>query len=213
MAEINSAGATSRTASSLAADGLDRLRAHARVLHRAAQAEQPDAIARLRFLPELHARSDASPAMQVKRRHCLTVVAREFGFDHWPHAVQVLSGAAVQDFGRLLYPSRCNGRTHFWSASYEEARPIRARNDGYLLPYQRQCFVVTEHYVAALGLDPLDADWELMDRDWIHPPDLQARRRLYNTVIAAAIDHFAEWGPLFAPTPRQTRQTVSAGRG
>jgi len=210
MAEISSAGAPLCAPSSLSSDGLDRLKTHARVLHRAAQACQPDAIARLRFVPELQVQSGASTAMHVKRRHCLTVVAKEFGFDHWPHATQALTEAAtIKDFGKLLYPDRCGGRTHFWSASYAEAQTVRARNNGYLLAYQQQCFVVTEHYIAALGLDPLDPDWELMGRDWIHPLDPQARRRLYDKVIAFAIEHFAEWGPLFAPTPRTVRFKVA----
>jgi hypothetical protein len=193
MAEIHSATA------------LDRLRTHARVLHRAVQAQQPDAIARLRFLPELPRPGDVFSATDVKRRHCLTVVAREFGFDHWLHAVHVLTGVAVRDFGKLLYPSRCEGRTHFWSVSYADAQQVRAQDKGYLLPYQRQCFVVTEHYIKALGLDPLDPDWELIDRDWIQPREPQARQRLYGKVIAAAIEHLAEWGPLFAPTLRDVR--------
>ncbi|HET9537957.1 MAG TPA: hypothetical protein VFP43_21860 [Mesorhizobium sp.] len=65
--------------------------------------------------------------------------------------------------------------------------------------------MVTEHYINALGLDPLDPDWELIDRDWIQPREPQARQRLYGKVIATAIEHFADWGPLFAPTPRDVR--------
>ena len=163
-------------------DTIDELRARAAIFHRRVQAREPEALARLRALPEL--RDAATP--EVKRRHCLNVIAREFGFSHWRHAKQVLEGdAAVEDFGTLLNPRACHGFVNHWFAQHGEAREAHALHGGYLLPYKRHFVVVTREYVVALGLDPDDPDWGRMGHDWARPLDPAARRRLYSRLIAA----------------------------
>jgi len=155
------------------------LRAHARRLHRCIIAEEPRALARARRLPEFHERDDASIRETIRRRHCLAIVARELGFGDWPHAVAVISGERSDDFGTLLYPRGADAFWNIWSASYDEARSIRAEHGGYLLAYKRHYFIVEPGFIEALGLDPNDPDWEAMGRDWVAPRDTDARERQY----------------------------------
>ncbi len=77
-------------------------------------------------------RTVSSLSASIKRRHCLAVVARELGFQGWPHAVGVLGGTDSTDFGTLLYPDGADAHWNIWSASYAEARAIREQHGGYL---------------------------------------------------------------------------------
>lgn len=160
---------------------LENLKTHARVLHKQAARGETAALARLRGLRELRDASDDALAREVKRRHCLAVIARELGFDGWPHLVAIVSGRREDDFGTLLY---ADGHWNIWSASYEEARAIRAEHGGYLLPYKRQFVIVDRYFIETLGLDPDDADWAQIGRDFARPASLQARERLYAKLIA-----------------------------
>lgn len=126
-------------------------------------------------------------AERVQLRHCLTCVAREFGFRDWTHARHVMdSTSAVDDFGTTLVPRRGSGFLNEWFADYETAATARRRSDGYLLAYARQFLVVTREYVAALGWDPDDTDWSALGRDWVRPRDPAARRRLYGKLLAGS---------------------------
>lgn len=163
---------------------LSELKAHARILHRAAQAADPAALQRLRVLPELKRKSDAELVAELKRHKCLAAVAKRLGFTSWVHATLVLGDeAAPEDFGSLLYPDHCTGHWNIWSAAYDEAQTIRAAHGGYLLVYRKQFFIADQHFIEALGLDPADPDWERMGRDWAKPRDAQARQRLYLQLI------------------------------
>ena len=159
------------------------LKTQARILHRQIEQGESHAVARTRRLPELRD-CDASelPAF-VKRRHCLAIVARELGFQGWPHAVGVLSGTDSTDFGTLLYPDGADAHWNIWSASYAEARSIREDHGGYLLAYRRHFFIVDRYFIETLGLLPEDPDWELIGRDWVKPRQMDARARLYSTLI------------------------------
>jgi hypothetical protein len=166
-------------------DILDRLKAQARILH--TQAKQADAAAQagLRVLPEFREADAGQLPESVKRRHCLTAIARELGFHGWPHLVTVVNGEPVEDFGGLLYPPRFSARLNIWCASHDEAARIRAEHGGYLLVFKRQFFIAEEGFIEAFGLDPHDADWERIGRDWARPKDAEARRRLYAKAIDA----------------------------
>ena len=170
---------------------LDDLKAQARILHRRVETRQPAAIARLRALPELRVIDAAELPAAIQRRHCLAVIARELGFDGWPHAVAVLAGRPVEDFGTLLYPPDGSKHWNIWLASYEEARKIRQQNNGYLLAYKRQFLVTDRFFVATLGLDPDDPDWERIGRDWVRPAVPEARGRLYARLILLRQDRLA----------------------
>ena len=126
------------------------------------------------------AAADDSP-----RREHLAAVARELGFRGWPHLVAVLNGTETSNFGTLLYAPACHAHFNIWSASADEARQIRAEHGGWLLPYRHQFVIVDEHFVKTLGLDPNDADWTAMGRDWTQPQCADARRRLAARVVHA----------------------------
>lgn len=157
---------------------LDDLRARARILHTELRAGAPEAATRLRGLRELSALEGDALVSAVQRKHCLTLIARELGFDGWQHAVQVLEGREGANFGTLLHGPGCAGHWNIWSASYEEAETIRAEHGGYLLPYKHQFMIVDRHYIESLGLDPDDASWEAMGRDWVKPRSPAARAEL-----------------------------------
>ena len=159
------------------------LKAHARLLHRQIGRHEPQAVARTRQLDEFRDRDAASLRALIKRRHCLAVIARELGFQGWPHAVGVLRGTDSTDFGTLLYPKGAEVHWNIWSASYAEARAIREQHGGYLLAYRRHFFIVDRHFIETLGLQPDDPDWELIGRDWIKPRHPDARERLYGKLL------------------------------
>lgn len=164
-------------------DVIEDLKARARILQKGASAKDPAVLARLRSLAELRPLDDDELARRVRRRHCLGMLARELGFQGWPHAANVLRGGETEDFGTLLCPPECAVHWNVWSASYEEARAIRAQNDGYLLAYRRHFFVVDRHFIETLGLDADDPDWERLGRDWVRPAEIEARGRLYAKLL------------------------------
>src|SRR6185436_1730841 len=145
------------------------LKVHARRLHRQISRHEPQAVARTRRLDEFRDCDPASLGASIRRRHCLAVIARELGFQGWPHAVAVLRGTDSIDFGTLLYPKGAEVHWNIWSASYAEARVIREQHGGYLLAYKRQFFIVDRHFIKTIGLEPDDPDWDLIGRDWVKP--------------------------------------------
>jgi len=155
---------------------IDDLKARARILHRRALANDSAALARLGALDE-----------PLQRRHCLAAVAKEAGFRGWSHAAAALTGTSGDDFGELLYPRGSEAHWNVWSASYDEARGIRQQHGGYLLAYRRHFFIADEHFIATLGLDPADPDWETIGRDWVQPRDAAARDRLYLKLFRARL--------------------------
>ena len=159
------------------------LKAQARILHRQVASGDPRAVARVRVLAELAGGGVHAVAVRTRRRHCLATLARELGFRGWPHAATVLRGADASDFGTLLYPAGAEVHWNIWSASYEQAAAVRESNGGYLLAYRRHFFVTDRHFIATLGLDPDDPDWERIGRDWVKPARPDARERLYRKLI------------------------------
>ena len=158
------------------------LKAQARILHRQVVEHDAGAVARVQRLAELHGDPTTLPA-RITRRHCLTVIARDLGFQGWQHAVAVLRGTDARDFGTLLYPKGAEVHCNIWSASYDEARAIREQHGGYLLAYRRHFFIADRHFIDTLGLDPGDPDWQLIGRDWVKPTQADARERLYGKLI------------------------------
>ncbi len=181
-------------------DPLTQLRAQARILHRRAVEGDPDVVAWLeRFEPDLQ-------TINLQRRHCLSALAREFGFRGWPHLVQLVSSEgnndpaentanATNDFGTLLCPPGSAAYWNVWSAHYSEARNIREEHGGYLLAYRQQYLIVDRHFIEHLGLDPNDSDWEAIGRDWIQPVDRSARTRLYGKLFQVRQSRSSLLGP------------------
>lgn len=175
-------------------DPVRELKIRAEILQGHLAAGSLDGLARLRRLTEW--RDAAEPALAVAaqsapRKLCLAIVARECGFTSWEHARHVLEGDAREmDFGTLLYDAETGGSLNLWFARYEPARACldaaRFRDSrSFLLAYRRDFFVVERAFVARLGLDPDNADWQAIDWDWARPKDREARRRLYHGVLTA----------------------------
>jgi len=158
---------------------IDDLKHRARLLHKLAGRSEPGAIAELRSLDEFSSSTPEAIAQAVTRRHCLSAIAVQLGFDGWPHALDVLEGARLVNFGTLLVPPKSSPFWNVWSANYEEAARIRAKHGGYLLAYLRQFLVADADFIRHLGLDPDDPDWEAINRDWPNAANGEARARLY----------------------------------
>ena len=154
---------------------IDDLKAQARILQRRATAG--DAAARARLA------AAGVKSEPIKRADCLRALARELGFDGWPHLFAVIGDGAASDFGTLLYPSDCGGTLNIWSSSYEEARDIRPQHGGCLLAYKRLFVIVDRCFIETLGLDADDPDWQRIGRDWVRPADRAARERLYEKLV------------------------------
>jgi hypothetical protein len=168
-------------------DAISTLKSRARTLHKQARLGDEQALKRLRKSPEFRKSDDQTVLAGLKRRHCLAAVAREHGFDGWSHATGIINGGTVADgagFGTTLYPKGCGGHSNIWSATYDEARQIRADHGGFLLAYKNQFLVVDEHFIRTMGLDPDDADFDLIGRDWARPANREARTRLYGKLLA-----------------------------
>jgi len=171
-------------------DGISTLKTRARTLHKQALLGDDSAGQRLGKLPEFRRLENVEVLKRLKRRHCLAVVARECGFEGWSHATSVINGKTGSAFGRAgfgtaLYPRGGHAHSNIWSASYDEAQQIRSEHGGYLLAYKNQFLVVDAHFIATMGLDPDDPDFDEIGRDWARPANPAARTRLYGKLIAA----------------------------
>ncbi len=114
----------------------------------------------------------------VKRKHALAVVAREAGFGSWLELKSAVERSLQFDPARLV-DRPTGGFINLWYRTYEEARAmLDAETRRYLFPYRTQFFVCEAGLIEAAGVDPLDADWDRMGRDWVRPADEGARARL-----------------------------------
>lgn len=169
-------------------DPIRELKTRAKLLHHQLRRRHPQALARLRSLPEFHSCSSEQlelAAPGLRRRQCLALIAVEFGFSGWLHAHAVISGAQeVSDFGTMLYPPRSGGHLNLWYRRYDEAFSARQESGGYLLAYRRDFLVVDRWFIETLGLDPETPEWRRLGFDWVHPVEMQARTRLYSALIA-----------------------------
>ena len=165
------------------------LKVRAELLHRKIQAADVRALARLRVLPEFRratAESLKALAPTFRRKHCLSVVAAEFGFASWLEMKAVLCGKdQAAGFGTLLCPKRCAAHLNIWCKTYSEAAGIHKGRGGYLLAFRDQYLVVDRYYIESLGLDPDDPDWKALGFDWVRPRDVDARTRLYAKLVTA----------------------------
>jgi hypothetical protein len=164
-------------------DPIRELKIRAELFHRQLIRSQPAALVRLRALPAFRSCSDGelqSMAPSVRRRDCLSVLARELGFLGWQHAKQIITTAPKDaDFGTGLYPARCCGHVNLWYARYADADIGHLESGGYLLAYRRQFVVVERPFIEDLGRDPDDHDWQRLGFDWARPRERAARTRLY----------------------------------
>lgn len=172
-------------------DPVRELKIRAELLHTRLASNDAEALTRLRALPELRRADEASLVAAVpgiRRKHCLAVVARECGFSSWERARLALEGEPdAPELGTLLY-GRDGSVLHHWFTTYNDARahvetlPEAPRS--YLLTYKHHFFVADRAFIASLGLDPDDPDWQAIGWDWARPADPAARSRLYAKRLA-----------------------------
>ena len=82
------------------------------------------------------------------------------------------------DHTKLWYQTSLDVFLNQWFADYDKARAALESGGGFLFPYQKHYFVCKPDVVAALGMDPNDADWEKIGRDCARPNDTEAFQRL-----------------------------------
>lgn len=102
----------------------------------------------------------------VKRKHALTVIALEKGFQSWSQL-------------KCQLPFIKGGFLNNWFANYAEAKSYQALNGGFLLPFKNQFFICDKNYIVNLGFNGNDPDWRLIDFDWVKPANKTAWQRLY----------------------------------
>ena len=125
---------------------------------------------------------------------CLHEAARAVGFAHWEHARHVLAGQARagDDWGDFWHAPRTGILLHQWFAHYGEAVAVlEADRTAYLLPYRRQCFIVQEPFIRALGVDPDDAHWSALRHDLVAGLGTPAGQALAVQRIRAPLDTFS----------------------
>ena len=83
-----------------------------------------------------------------------------------------------EDADDLWYQPDLDVFLNRWFSNYEEARRSLESEGGFLLPYRRHFYVCQPEAISAMGLDPEDADWELIGRDCARPSDAGAFERL-----------------------------------
>ncbi len=143
---------------------------------------------RLRVLPafarlsagELLARKES-----VRRKHALAVIAHEHGHASWAELKQALGEEAPPQLDTETFFTGNGGVfLNRWFSSYEEALASLRSAGGYLFPFREQFFITDAGFLAALGVDPSDADWARMGFNWVEPLDAAARARLEQQLIA-----------------------------
>lgn len=118
----------------------------------------------------LNAARRGGEAGELRLRDCMNLASREVGYAHWEHARQVLGGQAEpgEDMGTFWHAPGTGILLNLWFARYEEARvALQADAQAFLLPYRRQFFLVQDHFVRELGVDPGDAAWDAMGHDLV----------------------------------------------
>jgi hypothetical protein len=129
---------------------------------------------RLRQLPQVVVLSND----EIRRKHALAVVAREAGFAGWAELKSAIEVLGEFDPARLV-DRPTGGFINLWYRSYEEARAVvDGETRRYLFPYRTQFFVCEAGLIETAGVDPFDADWDRMGRDWVKPANEAARGRL-----------------------------------
>lgn len=129
---------------------------------------------RLRQLPQVAGLSRG----EIRRKHALAVVAREAGYSGWLELKAAIEQKKEFDPARLV-DRPTGGFINLWHRRYEEAREaLDGETRRYLFPYRSQFFVCEAGLIETAGVDPFDADWDRMGRDWVKPADEVARRRL-----------------------------------
>ena len=92
----------------------------------------------------------------ISIKKALETLSHQNGYSSWK--------AYKNNLDTFWYPRHSSYLNH-WFTDYEEARQCRDLQQGYLLTYKGQYFVVSSQYIEDLGLDPLDPVWKRIQYD------------------------------------------------
>lgn len=116
---------------------------------------------------------------RIKRKHALTVIAREAGFNDWPELKASTPPAVEIGFDATRLFQRTATFLNLWYRTYDQAREVlTADPKRYLFPYRHQFVVCEGQLLEDQGIDTADPDWERIGRDWVKPLDARAHARL-----------------------------------
>lgn len=137
---------------------LNELKTRASFLHKKLKLSDP---ASLVLVAKLSRKRQWVMPAQWQHKHCLNLIAAQYGFHDWQHAHHVFSGAAIHgdDVGDFWHQDM--GFTNHWFSDYFEASDYLTSHPGsFLLPYRRQYFVAECEYLEALQLQPKHPGWQ-----------------------------------------------------
>jgi len=116
---------------------------------------------------------------RLKRKHALTVIAREGGFKDCPQLKSSMPPQCDIGFDTTRLFQRTATFLNLWYRTYAEAREVLTPNPKrYLFPYRHQFVVCEGQLLEDQGIDTSDPDWERIGRDWVKPLDARAQARL-----------------------------------
>lgn len=174
-------------------DPIAEVKVRAELLQHRIERGDPAALARLQPARARTATPTSPPSVEpapteVRRKHCLSAVARELGFADYAHLLRVIDGdPAEADFGTLPCGRAGGAHLNTWYPRYDEAKEHQRSAGGTLLAYRRHFVLVGTAYIRdVVGIDPEHPDWQAIAYDWPRPADLAARRRLYGRLFAQA---------------------------
>jgi len=144
-------------------------------------ARRADGVAKRRALKrftQLQTLEKIESADQLQHKHALAVVATEAGFPSWLALRRSFQQASQINYSDFFGAPRFDGSLKHWFSDYPSARQYLQEKGGYLFPFRQQFFVASFGYINSLGLEPGDADWQLIGFDWVEPSDEAAKQRL-----------------------------------
>ena len=130
----------------------------------------------LRRKAKLLQKAKARAGTPIALKDAYTLIAKSAGFVSW----QAMK--ATVETHELLRPRQASALWSVWYGTYEEGKAHLDQHGGYLLPYQKQCFVCDTDYLASLGLQPGDPDLLQVGNDWVKPCDEGAYKRLLGKI-------------------------------
>jgi len=105
-------------------------------------------------------------------KDAFALIARHSGFRSWQEM------KATVELHGALRPPHAAALWNIWFGTYAEGKAHVRAQPGFLLPYQKQCFVCDADYIASLGLRLDDPDLIAVGNDWVVPADQGAWNRL-----------------------------------
>ena len=144
---------------------LDECKTQASILLKSLYTEdEPTKQAALKRFARCPESTNLSPD-HLKRKHALAVIAFENDFGSW--ATLKLQISLIK-----------GGFLNHWFSDYDEAKAYQKMHGGFLLPYKKQFFICEAAYIAALGLNPNDPNWAVINYDGTNPENTKIFRRL-----------------------------------